>query len=42
LWINVVAGGMLQLYVVKESDELRYTFNARPVYVRPTSDDFLK
>lgn len=31
----------LKLYVVKESDELRYTFNARPVYVRPTSDDFL-
>ena len=31
-----------QLYVVKESDELRYTFNARPVYVRPTSENFLK
>lgn len=35
-------GGGIQLYVVKESDKLRYTYNTRPVYVRPTSDNFLQ
>jgi len=43
-WLIDCGRGCLvcQLYVVKESDELRYTFSTRPVYVRPSSDDFLE
>ena len=39
-WLSLFVAG--QLYVVKESDELRYTYNTRPVYVRPTSNIFLQ